>query len=73
MDLEILEVLFEEIETRVSMPSILVWSVEPFDGKAPALRHASLPHTIHPYDRTSWGVPPLWNDTEEHPHYDLIW
>ena len=73
MDLEILEVLFEEIETRVSMPSIVVWSVEPFNGKAPISLHAGLPHAVHSCDRTGGGIPPLWNDTEEHPHYDLIW
>jgi len=28
MNLEILKVLFEEIEARVSIPPVLVWSVE---------------------------------------------
>jgi hypothetical protein len=66
MDLEILKVLFEEIETRVrvSMPSILVWSVEPFDGKAPSWGDAGKAHTFHPPYGPCRRVPTIG----DHPH-----
>ena len=64
MDLEILKVLFEEIETRVSMPPILVWSVEPFNGKAPALRHADTTHALNSRDGAGRRVPTIG----DHPH-----
>ena len=60
MDLKILKVLFEEIETRVSMPSIVivVWSVEPFNGKAPALQHAGMTHALNSRDGAGRRFPP---------------
>jgi hypothetical protein len=48
MDLEILEVLSEQVETRVSMPPVLVGSVQLFDGKVPGWVDAGKAHTFHP-------------------------
>jgi len=64
MDLEILEVLFEEIETRMSMPPVLVGSVQPFDGKAPSWGDAGKAHTFHPPYGPYRRVPTIG----DHPH-----